>query len=62
LPVLVFIHGGGFQFGNSDENGADYFMDEDVVLLTLNYRLNSLGKFNSSPLIEYSNSEVAFIL
>ncbi|XP_021957941.1 esterase 6 [Folsomia candida] len=42
-PVMVFIHGGGFFFGNSNENGADYFMDEEVVFVTINYRLSALG-------------------
>lgn len=32
-----------FFFGNSNENGADYFMDEEVVFVTINYRLSALG-------------------
>ncbi len=34
-----------FFFGSSNENGADYFMDKglNVVLVTFNYRLGSLG-------------------
>ena len=49
LPVLVFIHGGGFFFGSgdSDEYGPHYFMDEAVVLVTFNSRLGPFGFFTT---------------
>lgn len=34
---------GGFVTGSSDMYGASYFMDEQVILVTLNYRLAALG-------------------
>lgn len=44
LPVMVWIHGGAFVFGNG---GAEYdptrLVDKDVVVVTLNYRLGNLG-------------------
>lgn len=45
LPVLVWIHGGGWTLGsgNKDSFGPDYFMSHDVVVVTLNYRLGALG-------------------
>ncbi|KAF0293576.1 Esterase FE4 [Amphibalanus amphitrite] len=45
LPVMVWIHGGGFVTGSGDfeVHGPDYIMDEEVVLVTLNYRLGPLG-------------------
>ena len=43
LPVMVFIHGGIFVFWSSQTFEPDYFMDEDVVLVTINYRLGSFG-------------------
>ncbi|RZC42269.1 COesterase and/or Abhydrolase 3 domain containing protein, partial [Asbolus verrucosus] len=45
LPVMVFIHWGGFFTGYSNSNylGPEYFMDEDVVLVSFNYRLGVLG-------------------
>ncbi|PZC70779.1 hypothetical protein B5X24_HaOG200161 [Helicoverpa armigera] len=45
LPVMVFIHGGGFTFGsgNSDFYGADYLVEKDVVVVTINYRCGVLG-------------------
>ncbi|CAL8125453.1 unnamed protein product [Orchesella dallaii] len=44
FPVMVWIHGGGFTFGDGLLNyGPRYFMDEDVVLVTFNYRLGVFG-------------------
>ncbi|XP_075974906.1 juvenile hormone esterase-like isoform X3 [Anticarsia gemmatalis] len=45
LPVMVWIHGGGFYTGsgNSDFYGPEFFMAHDVVLVTINYRLEVLG-------------------
>ncbi|XP_043195710.1 venom carboxylesterase-6-like [Amphibalanus amphitrite] len=49
LPVMVFIHGGGFTIGSGDDEfyGPSYFMDEDVVLVTFNYRLGPFGFFTT---------------
>lgn len=46
LPVIVFLHGGAFMFGSSGEflYGADYFMQQNVILVTLNYRVGAFGK------------------
>lgn len=43
--VMVFIHGGGFHLGSSSISnfGPDYFMDNDLVLITLQYRLGVFG-------------------
>lgn len=45
LPVMVWIHGGGFYTGsgNSEFYGPDFFMEHEVILVTLNYRLEVLG-------------------
>jgi len=45
LPVMVWIHGGGFLIGSSDPSfyGPERFLNEDVVLVTFNYRLGALG-------------------
>ncbi|XP_068084707.1 juvenile hormone esterase-like [Anabrus simplex] len=45
LPVMVWIHGGGFVFGsgNADIQGPDYLVDEGVIVVTFNYRLGILG-------------------
>lgn len=46
--VMVFVHGGGFTFGNSSPMfyGSDLLVAKDVVLVTLNYRLNIFGFLN----------------
>lgn len=46
LPVMFWIHGGGFLAGHGGPSvyGADYFMDKNVVLVTFNYRLGLFGK------------------
>ncbi len=44
LPVMVWIHGGGFTGGSGNTSG-DGFARQGVVLVTLNYRLGRLGHF-----------------
>ncbi|CAL8073937.1 unnamed protein product [Orchesella dallaii] len=46
-PVLVWVHGGGFVAGSSDMYDPKYFMDHDVVVVSMNYRLASLGFLNT---------------
>lgn len=52
LPVMVWIHGGAFVFGNG---GGEYdptrLVAEDMVVVTLNYRLGNLG-FLAHPELE----------
>nr|QEE13681.1 carboxylesterase [Mythimna separata] len=45
LPVMVFIHGGGFREGSGSAllYGPDYLVSQGVVLVTMNYRLNVHG-------------------
>lgn len=45
LPVMVFIHGGGYRSGSGNENmyGPDFLVNHDVVLVTINYRLEAFG-------------------
>lgn len=45
-PVIVFIHPGGFySLSGQSKNfaGPQYFMDRNLVLVTFNYRLGTLG-------------------
>lgn len=47
LPVMVWIHGGGFVFGSGsqpDFSGVQ-FAKQGVILVTFNYRLGRLGFF-----------------
>ncbi|XP_019623070.1 PREDICTED: carboxylesterase 5A-like [Branchiostoma belcheri] len=45
LSVMVYIHGGAFQFGSaSNMEGVDWLAAVgDVIVVTLNYRLNVFG-------------------
>ena len=48
-PVMVFIHGGGFQGGGSSDplySGTNIVTAHDVVVVSLNYRLNVFGFVN----------------
>jgi len=42
-PVIVWIHGGNFARGSASEYEPDYLLDEDVVLVTIQYRLGMFG-------------------
>ena len=42
-PVLVYIHGGAFIAGDSRRFTGQYLLEEDLVLVTLQYRLGPLG-------------------
>jgi carboxylesterase type B len=43
LPVMLFIHGGAFLTGSSMSASPDLFVNNDVVLVTINYRLGLFG-------------------
>ena len=45
LPVIVWIHGGGFAIGSGSDflYGPKRAMNEPLVLATVNYRLGALG-------------------
>jgi para-nitrobenzyl esterase len=47
LPVMVWIHGGGFVGGSGSRPEVDgtQFAKHDIVLVTFNYRLGRLGFF-----------------
>ncbi|MCJ8008867.1 carboxylesterase/lipase family protein [Lederbergia wuyishanensis] len=60
-PVLVWLHGGGFSAGSSIEqvayDGENMSKFGDVVVVSLNHRLNILGYLDLSPFGEkYNNS------
>ena len=45
IPVMVYIHGGAFLSGsgNAETYGPEYFFQHDVIIVTINYRLEMLG-------------------
>ena len=53
LPVMFFIPGGGFVSGGSGDplyHGANLAASADIVLVTINYRLNIFGFINFSQI------------
>lgn len=54
LPVMLYIHGGGFSFGSSYElpshEGAQMARHHNVVQVSVNHRLNILGFFDVSEI------------
>lgn len=66
-PVMVWLHGGGFAAGSGQElpgyDGANLAKSEDVVVVTLNHRLNALGFLDLSDFGEkYASSGNAGML
>ncbi len=60
-PVLVWLHGGGFEAGSAIEHiaydGANMSREGDAVVVSINHRLNILGYFDLSDYgEEYANS------
>ncbi|XP_033223203.1 esterase E4-like isoform X2 [Belonocnema kinseyi] len=49
LPVLIFIRGGSFNVGttNSSIFSPVYLLNQQIVLVTFNYRLNFLGFYST---------------
>ena len=60
-PVVVWFHGGGFSMGSAIEHiaydGANLCADGDIVVVSVNHRLNILGYLDLSPFgAAYKNS------
>jgi para-nitrobenzyl esterase len=70
VPVMVWIHGGGFFSGSSaDYDGSKLARDGHVVVVTVNYRIGALGFFShpainaeSHPAINYGLMDQQFAL
>jgi para-nitrobenzyl esterase len=59
LPVMVWIHGGAFVFGSGSQStfSGDAFAKQDVILVTLNYRLGRFGFFAFPALSDERRNE-----
>jgi len=57
LPVMFWIHGGGYSGGGSDEprHNGDFLPTKGVVLVTINYRLGVFGFLATSDLAKEAN-------
>ncbi|KAL1506253.1 hypothetical protein ABEB36_005649 [Hypothenemus hampei] len=62
LPVLFYIHGGGFSWGSGQTKGATggiepgFFMDDNIVMVSVNYRLGPFGFFATGDSIIPGNA------
>lgn len=62
LPVMVWIHGGAFQFGSAVNYPGDKFivdsisMGQPVIFVTMNYRLGSWGFLGGKAVKEEGSS------
>ena len=50
LPVMVYILGGAFKFGQAAKYGADYMMEEDVVLVNFDFRVGPFAHLNTEDM------------
>jgi para-nitrobenzyl esterase len=57
LPVMFWIHGGGYSGGGSNEprHNGDFLPLKGVILVTVNYRLGIFGFLASSDLVKEGN-------
>ncbi|XP_026837124.1 venom carboxylesterase-6 isoform X1 [Drosophila erecta] len=58
LPVMVYIHGGGFFSGSAGPGitGPEYFMDSgEVILVTVAYRLGPFGFLSTQDAVMSGN-------
>lgn len=57
LPVMFWIHGGGYSGGGSNEprHNGDFLPTKGVVLVTINYRLGVFGFLVTSDMLKEGN-------
>ena len=53
--VIVWIHGGAFIFGGIGVYNPEYIMEENVVLVTIQYRLNIFGFLSTEDSVAPGN-------
>nr|AVM18975.1 odorant degrading protein 5 [Holotrichia parallela] len=57
LNVIVHIHGGGFAMWDAHfYSGPKYLMDEDVIFVTMNYRLGPFGFLSTEDKVAPGNN------
>src|SRR3546814_18219270 len=67
LPVMVWLHGGGFFVGSGGDayyEGSNLSRENDVIVVTLNHRLNAFGYLHLGPEAgpQYADSNLAGML
>ncbi|KAL1725854.1 Alpha/Beta hydrolase protein [Schizophyllum commune] len=64
LPVLLFLHGGGFQRGDPDDAPADYLFESTAtpfVFVTIQYRLGAYGYLGGKALGDKGDFNVGLL-
>lgn len=58
LPVMVYIHGGGYRTGCGNYNcyGPNVLLERDVILVAFNYRLGPLGFLSTGDSVVPGNN------
>uniref|UniRef100_A0A8D0HG69 Carboxylic ester hydrolase n=1 Tax=Sphenodon punctatus TaxID=8508 RepID=A0A8D0HG69_SPHPU len=49
VPILVWIHGGGFSFGSGSNDRGYLAATENIIVASMNYRLGALGFLSLPP-------------
>nr|AHJ81338.1 carboxylesterase [Locusta migratoria] len=55
LPVMFWIHGGGWIDGGANGYDPDFLLNHDIVLVTINYRLGPLGFLSTEDAVSPGN-------
>ncbi|KAL9625262.1 MAG: hypothetical protein Q9160_000664 [Pyrenula sp. 1 TL-2023] len=61
--VMFWIYGGALQFGNAGQpvyDGSSFAANQDVIVVSTNYRTNAFG-FSNSPEIPLTSRNVGFL-
>lgn len=50
---MIWIHGGGFRYeaGVFYQFNPKYFIDEEIIVVTINYRLGAMGMFQTQIIL-----------
>ncbi|KAJ5267304.1 hypothetical protein N7478_010112 [Penicillium angulare] len=63
LSVMLWIHGGNLAWGFASDpgiNGTSLAIDENIIVVTINYRLSIFG-FSNAPEIPLENQNAGFL-
>jgi len=60
LPVMVWFFGGAFAYGGADLYDPDKFVNQGVIVVTLNYRVGIFGFFGTPQLDAEPHSHINY--
>src|ERR1700761_6260452 len=60
LPVMVWLHGGAFDYGESNDFNPAPLVAQGIIVVTVNYRLGALGFLADSSLTSKSGGSGDF--